>query len=154
MTSEHRRLPRLPYLALAHHYKDRLNRTFKLRLFGWEQHFCTRCTAQWASVGVFAPALLLSGVKVGLLAWVSVLFLLPLPALADWITQSWGFRESTTAIRLVTGSALGIGYGLELQAVVDLDVTKIVLGIAIYCLYMLTLLVLLKIRPFPSGVVD
>lgn len=149
-----RRLPRIPYLALSHHYEDRLNRTIQLRFLGWEQPLCTRCTSQWISCGAFAVVLHFYNFDPGTTFWAAALFALPFPALVDWVTQGWGLRESTTLIRVATGSALGLGYALELQAVIQVDITRALLGAAVYGSYMLVLLVLLKIRPISSGVFD
>lgn len=150
--AKHRRLPTLLYFALAHHYDDRLNRTILLRLFGWEQYFCTRCTAQWVSFASFACVAPFFTIELQNFIWTLVLFVLPLPALVDWASQSWQLRESTTPIRVLTGSALGMGYGLEFQAVIELNLTRTLLGIGVYAAYMTALIALLKIRPFSSDV--
>ena len=152
MKGKNRRLPRLPYLAFAHHYEDRRNRTLTLRILGWEQPLCTQCTSQWVSFGLFAWILPFYSIELATFIWAAVLFLLPLPALVDWVTQSWELRESTTSIRVLTGSALGLGYALGFEAIVELDLTRALLGVGVYCAYMLALLVFLKIRPISSGV--
>ena len=72
--------------------------------------------------------------------------------MVDWLTQSWELRDSTTVNRVVTGSALGAGYALELLAIINLDFAKALLGLGVYVGYMLALLALLKIRPFSSDV--
>lgn len=149
-----RRLPRLLFLALSHHYEDRLNRTLVLRFLEWEQPFCTRCTAQWVAMAAYVGTFPFHSLDLANSLWATVLFLLPLPALTDWVTQSWGYRESTTFIRILTGAALGTGYGLELQAIVELDLVKALIGVGVYCIYAAALLVLLKIRPFSSSALD
>ena len=154
MTSRLRRLPRLLYLALAHHYDDRLNRTLQLRFMGWDQPLCTRCTSQWLSFGGFASVMACYSFDPGTLVWVALLCVLPLPALVDWVTQSWGWRESTTPIRVATGSALGLGYALELHEAIQLDIIRVLLGAGVYGAYMLALLALLKFRPISSIVFD
>ena len=107
---------------------------------------------QWVSFGLFAWILPFYSIELATFIWAAVLFLLPLPALVDWVTQSWELRESTTSIRVLTGSALGLGYALEFEAIVELDLTRALLGVGVYCAYMLALLVFLKIRPISSGV--
>ena len=139
MRDRPRRLPRTLYLALAHHYDERLNRTLRLTLFSWEQPLCTRCTAQWLSFAALACAIPFHSFGVHHYVWAAVLLVLPLPALLDWVTQAWRLRESTTAIRLFTGSALGVGYGLELQAMVELDFVKAIIGLGVYFVYMAVL---------------
>lgn len=34
--------------------------------------------------------------------------LLALPLALDWVTQSWGLRDSSNALRLITGVLLGV----------------------------------------------
>ena len=145
-----RRLPKLLYFALSHHYEGRISRTFSIRFRGWEQQFCTRCTAQWASFCSFGCVLWFYSFDPGNLLWAAILAMLPLPAMVDWLTQSWELRDSTTVNRVVTGSALGAGYALELLAIINLDFAKALLGLGVYVGYMLALLALLKIRPFSS----
>ena len=79
--------------------------------------------------------------------WMVVLALLPMPALLDWITQTWGIRESTTPLRMLTGSILGIGVGFEVVAGVRLDWLAFVGGIGVAVGYALAIYLLLRLRP-------
>lgn len=113
---------------------------------------CTRCTSQWAFFGLVTGVLMFYTIDLSTWVWTTVLFFLPLPAFVDWVTQSWELRESTTTIRIVTGSSLGLGYALELRALIELDVIRALLGAAVYCTYMVALMAALKIKPISSDV--
>ena len=152
MKVKKRRLPRLPYSAFAHHYEDRRNRTLTVENLGMGATSVHPMHFQWVSFGLFAWILPFYSIELATFIWAAVLFLLPLPALVDWVTQSWELRESTTSIRVLTGSAGGLGHALEFEAIVELDLTRALLGVGVYCAYMLALLVFLKIRPISSGV--
>ncbi len=57
---------------------------------------------------------------------VPVVIILAIPASADWITQSWGFRRSDNRKRIMTGLLLGAG--IALVSLLDLpSITKYVL---------------------------
>ena len=146
-----KRLPAIIYLALAHHSEQRRARTIGFGVFNWEQRFCTRCTAQWVACGltVFLP--LVYPVEVPLAAWSVALFLLPSPALLDWITQTWGKRESNTAIRIATGTLLGVGIGMEMAAAIGLDYVRILIGFGVLCVYVAAIYLLLSLRPAHPG---
>lgn len=88
------------------------NHWVTLSLYGYELRLCARCSGYL--LGFTAP-LLVSGriadlsktldARIRLLAC----FLLALPYVVDWVTQSWGLRESSNMLRLVTGSLMGVG---------------------------------------------
>lgn len=82
-----------------------------LKLHGIELRLCARCsgyllgfTAPLLFSGLVADLSGTLGVRVQLLAC----FLLALPYAVDWVTQSWGMRESSNEIRLATGVLLGM----------------------------------------------
>jgi len=87
------------------------NHWLTLNLYGYELRLCARCSGYL--VGFTAP-LLISGrvaklsesldTRVQLIAC----FLLALPYAVDWVTQSWGMRESSNRLRLVTGILMGM----------------------------------------------
>ena len=146
---EPRRLPLLLYIALAHHSEFRLNRTLVVGIFGWRQPFCTRCSFQWSTCAISTVAAQFIPVELGIVAWTVILSLLPFPALVDWVTQTWGFRESTTLIRAATGTLLGVGFGFELLAVLHLDYVRILIGAGIYGVYTLIIVALFATKRIP-----
>jgi uncharacterized membrane protein len=88
------------------------NHWVTLNLYGIELRLCARCSGYL--LGFTAPLLVSTlvadlsgslGVRVQLLAC----FLLALPYAVDWVTQSWGMRESSNRVRLFTGTLMGMG---------------------------------------------
>lgn len=89
-----------------------------LSLFGRELRLCARCS------GYAAGFLLLTGVSrsigipffhsLGELTQILISFALLLPMAVDWVTQSWGLRESNNRLRVLTGAVLGMGVALFL----------------------------------------
>ena len=89
---------------------------FALRAFGSELRLCSRCS------GYLAGFLFLTASRsvIGLQAFqalptqnqfiICILFAMPL--ILDWLTQSWGLRESDNVTRFITGAILGMGISL------------------------------------------
>lgn len=61
-------------------------------------------------LALFAPFSLIGG-KIPA-ATAPLCFILAAPAAADWVTQSWGLRESNNGLRLLTGFLEGAGVAL------------------------------------------
>lgn len=98
---------------LSHHQPNRFGRTLGVRWGGRTVHLCARCTGTLAGAGAYLLLFLASShLPVPFFSReFQVLFALaPLPAAADWLTQSMGRRESTNAVRLVSGALLGMAY--------------------------------------------
>ena len=88
------------------------NHWLTLNLYGIELRLCARCsgyllgfTAPLLASGLVADLSLSLDIRVKLLACL----LLALPYTVDWVTQSWGMRESSNRMRLVTGILMGMG---------------------------------------------
>ena len=145
------RLLSLLNLILAHHTGPRMNRTIGVRFLSWEQRFCTRCSGQWMATTACVALMLVFRWEIALPIWMTVLSLLPMPAFLDWLTQTWGIRESTTLLRMLTGSMLGIGVGFQVVAGVRLDWLAFAGGIAVAIAYVLAIYVLLRLRPPPQA---
>ncbi len=83
-----------------------------LNLYGYELRLCARCSGYL--LGFTAP-LLVSGIVADLSESLDVrvqliaCLLTAIPYVVDWLTQSWGMRESSNGIRLTTGILLGMG---------------------------------------------
>ena len=88
------------------------NHWVTLKLYGIELRLCARCSGYL--LGFTAP-LLASGLVANLSRSLDVrvqmlaCFLLALPYVVDWLTQSWGTRESSNGVRLATGILMGLG---------------------------------------------
>ena len=87
-----------------------------LDVFGRRLRLCARCTGY--SLGFLALTAVISvwGLRFfGSLSppyQVAVCLLLLAPLTLDWVTQSWGLRESNNGLRLLTGLFLGAGVSL------------------------------------------
>ena len=138
-------------LALAHHTRSRLSRTIGFRVLGWEQRFCTRCSGQWLAAAACIALMLAFGWEVPFAVRMTVLSLLPMPAFLDWLTQTWGIRESSTFLRLLTGSMLGLGVGLQVVAGARFDWLAFTVGIGVAAGYSLAIYLMLRLRPPPAG---
>lgn len=80
---------------------------FTLSLLGRELRLCARCSGY--VVGLAAPALLSADpTALSPAARLPALILLAAPLALDWVTQSWGLRESTNPVRLATGILMGL----------------------------------------------
>lgn len=87
-----------------------------LDVFGRELRLCARCSGY--ALGFLALA---AAGRLRFLVFfdslapplqVSACLLLLAPLALDWITQSWGLRESDNGLRLLTGFLLGAGVSL------------------------------------------
>ncbi len=92
-----------------------------LDVFGRRLRLCARCTGY--SLGFLALTAVISvwGLRffgsLSPLYQVTVCLLLLAPLTLDWVTQSWGLRESNNGLRLLTG--LFLGSGVSLFSLVD-----------------------------------
>ncbi len=86
---------------------------FSLRILGREFRFCSRCSGYLTSLLTLTALTsiigvnLISPIKEELKLIFSLLMVIPLSY--DWLTQSWGLRESNNKIRFATGMAMGFG---------------------------------------------
>ena len=124
-----------------------MNRTIGVRISNYEQRFCTRCTGQWMGTAACVALMLTFRLEIALAIWTAVLSLLPMPAFIDWITQTWGDRESTTTLRMLTGSILGVGVGFQVVAGVTLDWLAFAGVVGVAASYVLAIYLLLRLRP-------
>lgn len=104
---------RLPFRFLCHGIAER-----SLTLAGVPMPICARCTGIYAGVlaGLTAfpliPMLRESVMRV-------VAFAAVTPLAIDGLTQLVGLRESTNPLRLATGAAAGIAFGLWILSAVE-----------------------------------
>ena len=87
-----------------------------LIIFGREVRLCARCSGY--AIGFFTLTVFRNLFGLPIFHSLKVhfqlffCFLLMIPLTYDWITQSWGWRESNNGLRLLTGAILGIGVPL------------------------------------------
>ena len=87
------------------------NHWFTLNLYGYKLRLCARCSGYL--LGFTVPMLFLDSLAnpLGFLGngvQQLVCVILALPYTLDWVTQSWGFRQSSNPVRLATGILLGV----------------------------------------------
>jgi uncharacterized membrane protein len=124
----------LSFLVLAHHRSDRINRTIHISFLSRHLYFCARCTGRYAAlVGMLAAFL----IGYTLTPWLCLLLvaLLPLPGIADWISQSCRLRESKNSIRIVSGAFLGIAEGSLLLLLLNGSYVPFLIGAGVIGCY-------------------
>lgn len=125
----------LIFFLLSHHRPEKLHRTIHICLCGKNIYLCARCTG--ISAGLIST--LISGLNPPTLLYICLLATLPLPAAIDWITQTYGFRESKNIIRVGTGFLLGIGWGLFILSIIRGIINIILFAITILNLYIISI---------------
>ena len=86
------------------------NHWVTLKVYGYELRLCARCSGYLLGFTVPQIASLNVATLKSLDARIQLLActLLALPYVVDWVTQSWGMRESNNRVRLVTGIMMGL----------------------------------------------
>ncbi len=87
-----------------------------LDVLGRKLRLCARCTGYALGFLTLMVVISLQGLQffgsLPLLHQFFFCLLLLAPLTLDWITQSWGLRESNNGLRLLTGFSLGSGVAL------------------------------------------
>ena len=87
-----------------------------LRIFDREMRVCARCSGYligFLGLTVFSNFLVLPIFhSFKNLQQLFLCFLFAVPLTYDWLTQSWGLRDSNNRLRLLTGAVLGVGVSL------------------------------------------
>lgn len=89
---------------------------FTLRIYRREVRICSRCSGYIAGFFILTIFNILfripvfHSLKTPSQLLLSLLLITPLTA--DWLTQSWGLRDSNNGLRFLTGALLGIGVAL------------------------------------------
>ena len=90
---------------------------FTLRAFGFELRLCSRCSGYLTGF-LFSTAYIARRIDFQVVQAISIQYqfifyvLFAMPLMLDWLTQSWGLRESDNVTRFITGAILGIGVSL------------------------------------------
>ncbi|MFZ0700022.1 MAG: DUF2085 domain-containing protein [Thermoplasmata archaeon] len=95
---------------IAHHFPDRYRRTLTVPWGTRQYHLCARCTGQALGVLAYVAFVIVALPYLGGFFAPQVQFLFafaPLPGAIDWVSQAIGRRESTNALRLLTGVLAG-----------------------------------------------
>ena len=92
-----------------------------LDVFGIRFRLCARCTGYALGFLALTAVLSLQGLQffgsLSSLHQILVCLIMLAPLTLDWMTQSWGLRESNNSLRLLTG--LFLGSGVSLFSLVD-----------------------------------
>lgn len=103
---------------LSHHFPKDYHRCLSFSLFGKKHFICTRCLGWYIAFFLFWP-LSVSGL-LNLIKYNPLfLYLLPLPALADWTLHRFGIYEGTNYSRFFTGTLLGLSFGMLLNSFIS-----------------------------------
>lgn len=114
--SRKRRIFNTIHLLISHHEPPFMNRCWHLTFRGHTLHICARCSA--LLMGIITALflhLLFIHIPVNPLTFTGA-FLLSLPAVIDWSTQTLELRESQNTIRALTGFLLGYAVGFVLSS--------------------------------------
>jgi len=129
--------PHWEYLV-SHHGPNRYDRTLTLRIRARRVHLCARCSGQLLGfVAVLAAWATLRPVALGLTdpGVLVALALAPAPAAFDWYLQSSGVRDSSNALRLVSGALLGGAFAGLIALLVSGALLDFVGGLVIFAAY-------------------
>ena len=102
------------HLLISHHEPPYMNRCWHISLRGHTLHICARCSA--LLVGIISALfihLFILPIAVTPITFFGA-FLLSLPAVVDWSTQTLEIRESRNPMRALTGFLLGYAVGFVL----------------------------------------
>ncbi len=80
-------------------------------IYGHQGGLCFRCTAIYGTLFITSAVYVCTKKRLQGISW-WMLGLLTLPMAWDGLTQLFGLRESTTALRLLTGALFGLGCAL------------------------------------------
>jgi uncharacterized membrane protein len=105
------------------------NHWYTLNLFGRELRLCARCSGYVFGLMSFMlysellglPFMLFNSIYIKY-----VIILLSFPFILDWVTQSWGLRNSTNLIRIFTGTLMGFGIGVFSQVSMNFQTKRII----------------------------
>ncbi len=92
------------------------NHWFTLGTGTYRVRLCARCSGTVAGFFLFLLAFRNANLEsfhgFSTLQQFSLSFLMGLPSAVDWLTQTWGFKESTNRRRVAFGFLVGTGAGL------------------------------------------
>ena len=87
-----------------------------LRILGRELRLCARCSGYALGLLALTAYRAVFGLQIfdslGTPLQFLLCYLTVVPLAYDWLTQSWGWRESNNRLRLLTGTILGAGLHL------------------------------------------
>jgi uncharacterized membrane protein len=99
------------HLLLSHHEPPFMHRCWRFSIRGRSLYICARCSA--LLIGILLALIIQFNIFYIVLTPLTFLgaFVLSLPAVFDWSTQTLGLRESRNPFRALTGLLLGYAVG-------------------------------------------
>jgi len=89
---------------------------FTLKVGNYSFRFCSRCSGLITGVVLFSilniTTNLLNILNMPIFFQIGASVILAIPAIIDWVTQSWRMRKSTNSLRYITGILEGVGISL------------------------------------------
>lgn len=114
--SRKQRILKVIHLFISHHEPPYMHRCWRIPIGGRTLYICARCSSLVAGILLaFNLNLLFFRIEVNPVTFFGA-FLLSLPAVIDWSSQTLWLRESRNPIRAITGVLLGIAVGFVLTA--------------------------------------
>jgi uncharacterized membrane protein len=102
-----------PWRLFAHRH------WISLRILGRELRLCARCSGYALGLLALTAYRAVFGLRIfdslGTPLQFLLCYLTVVPLACDWLTQSWGWRESNNRLRLLTGTIIGVGLSLFSQ---------------------------------------
>jgi uncharacterized membrane protein len=95
--------------ALSHHQPKDYDRCFSITVSGKEHRLCSRCLGWYSSFTIFWSVLPF-GIDFLLDHGLLILYLFPIPAVADWSLHRFKIHEGTNLTRFGTGFLLGFTF--------------------------------------------
>lgn len=103
------------------------NHWITLNIFGRKLKVCARCSGY--ILGFSLPFLFFKSLNIrfSLISneWLLVCFLLAIPITLDWVTQSFGLRNSSNSVRMFTGILLGFNLYIYTLLNINMEMKKI-----------------------------
>jgi uncharacterized membrane protein len=103
------------------------NHWITLNIFGRKLRVCARCSGY--ILGFSLPFLFFKSLNIrfSLISneWLLVCFLLAIPITLDWVTQSFGLRNSSNSVRMFTGILLGFNLYIYTLLNINMEMKKI-----------------------------
>ncbi len=114
--SRKRRILDTLHLLISHHDPPYMHRTWSISFRGHTLHICARCSA--LLIGIVLALyihIFLVYIPINPITFLGA-FIISLPAVIDWSTQTLRIRESRNPVRAITGFLLGYAVGFVLSS--------------------------------------
>lgn len=132
------------FLMLSHNLPENLDRTIGIKFRGRIVYLCARCTGVYSGILIVLISSFL-GFNLPTWLYLPLFSILPIPGAVDWITQSFGLRESRNSVRVSTGFLFGVSQGLFLLMLVRAMFYLFLQALAVVVIYLLLVYVCVRV---------